>query len=89
MYSADGIAKRRNGRAEPTEEMIAGLVCSVCRTDYRRSSDREAKVVSHHGDAQLLACEGVCARMASGSVNGVDETPLPLADRVHNYEVGR
>ncbi|MDX6312397.1 hypothetical protein [Actinacidiphila soli] len=89
MYSADGIAKRRNGRAEPTEEMIAGLVCSVCRTDYRRSPDKDARVVSHHGDTQLLACEGVCARMASGSVTGVDETPLPLADRVRNYEVGR
>ncbi|MGP3999897.1 hypothetical protein [Streptomyces sp. 8N706] len=66
--------------------MIAGLVCIVCRTDYRSAPDTDAVVVSHHSDKQLLACGGVCARMASGSVTGHDETPLPLAERMHDYE---
>ncbi|MGP3952147.1 hypothetical protein [Streptomyces sp. 7N604] len=89
MYSPDAISNRRHSRAEPTEEMMAGLVCVVCRTDYRQAPDTDAKVVSHHGNKQLLACEGVCARMASGSVTGLGETPLPLAERLHNYEVER
>ncbi|MGP3984000.1 hypothetical protein [Streptomyces sp. KR80] len=87
MYSPDAISNRRHRRTEPTEEMIAGLVCIICRTDYRRSPGTDAKVVSHHSEEQLLACEGVCARMATGSVTGLDETPLTLAERMHNYGV--
>ncbi|MET7764360.1 hypothetical protein ABZS71_20920 [Streptomyces sp. NPDC005393] len=89
MYSPDAISSRRRGRPEPTEEMIAGLVCIVCHTDYRRAPDTDAMVVSHHSDKQLLACEGVCARMAGGSVISPDETPLPLVERVHRYETER
>jgi hypothetical protein len=66
--------------------MIAGLVCIVCRTDYRRAPDTDAMVVGHHSGKQLLACERVCARMAGGPVIGSDETPLPLAKRMHRYE---
>lgn len=86
MYSPDAISNRRHSRTEPSEEMIAGLVCVVCRTDYRAAPDTDAAVVSHHSEKQLLACAGVCARMASGSVTGLAETPLPLAERMHRYE---
>jgi hypothetical protein len=65
--------------------MISGLVCIICRADYRKAPGTEAMVVSHHGGKQLLACEGVCARLASGSVTGLDETPLPLAKRVQRH----
>ncbi|MDX3228418.1 hypothetical protein [Streptomyces sp. ME19-01-6] len=40
-------------------------------------------VVSHHSGKQLLACEGICARMVGGFVISPDETPLPLAERMH------
>lgn len=86
MYSSDAISSRRRSHSEPTEEMVAGLVCVVCRTDYRRAPDTDAMVVAHHSGKQLLACEGVCARMAGGSVNGSDGTPLPLVERIHRYE---
>ena len=87
MYSPHAISSRRPSRTEPTEEMIAGLVCTVCRTDYRTAPDTHAAmVVSHHSDRQLLACQGVCARMACGSVTGLLETPLPLAERIQRHE---
>ncbi|MFI6495311.1 hypothetical protein [Streptomyces sp. NPDC050564] len=82
MYSQDSISGRRRGRAEPTPEMLSGLACLMCGTDYRNAPDLEVVVVSHRDDKQLLACHGTCARMASGSVSGLDETPLPLAERV-------
>jgi hypothetical protein len=85
MYSQNAISSRSRGRAEPTEEMISGLVCVVCRADYRTAPATDAMVVSHHNDHQLLACRGVCARMASGSTAGLDETPPPLAERVRKH----
>lgn len=86
MYSSDAISGRRPNRSEPTEEMIAGLVCVVCRTDYRSAPNTEATVVAYHGDRQLLACAGVCARMTSGSTTGIDESPPPLAERVQRHQ---
>ncbi|MFF3290642.1 hypothetical protein [Streptomyces sp. NPDC003023] len=88
MYSQDSISSRRRGRPEPTREMLSGLACLMCGTDYRSAPDAEAVVVSHRDDKQLLACHGTCARMASGSVNGLDETPLPLAERVRRHGAG-
>ncbi|MET7664487.1 hypothetical protein ACWGDS_07645 [Streptomyces sp. NPDC055059] len=88
MYSQDSISGRRRGRPEPTAETLAGLTCLICGTDYRNAPGPEAVVVSHRDDKQLLACHGTCARMASGSVNGVDETPLPLAERVRRHRAG-
>ncbi|MET7518264.1 hypothetical protein ABZS88_33395 [Streptomyces sp. NPDC005480] len=88
MYSQDSISGRRRGRPEPTTEMLSGLTCLICGTDYRKAPDPEAVVVSHRDDKQLLACHGTCARMASGSVNGLDETPLPLAERVRRHQAG-
>ncbi|MCX4903912.1 hypothetical protein [Streptomyces sp. NBC_00878] len=85
MYSQDSISSHRRGRPEPTPEMLSGLACLMCGTDYRNTPDPEAVVVSHRDDKQLLACHGTCARMASGSVNGLDETPLPLAERVRRH----
>jgi hypothetical protein len=89
MYSHDAISNRRRSHSEPTEEMVAGLVCVVCRTDYRRAPDAGTLVVAHHSGRQLLACEGVCTRMAGGAVNSTDELPLPLVERVHRYEAER
>ncbi|MEV2194740.1 hypothetical protein AB0I02_27680 [Streptomyces phaeochromogenes] len=85
MYSQDSISGHRRGRPEPTAEMLAGLACLICGTDYRNAPDPEAVVVSHRDDKQLLACHGTCARMACGSVNGLDETPLPLTERVRAH----
>lgn len=85
MYSQDSISGRRRGRPEPTTEMLSGLACLICGTDYRNAPDPAAVVVSHRADRQLLACHGTCARMASGSVDGLDETPLPLAERVRRH----
>ena len=85
MYSQDSISGRRRGRPEPTAEMLSGLACLICGTDYRNAPDPAAVVVSHRADRQLLACHGTCARMASGSVDGLDETPLPLAERVRRH----
>jgi hypothetical protein len=86
MYSADAISKRQK-HTEPTEEMIAGLVCIVCRTDYRQTPDKDPKVVSYHGEQPLLACAGVCARMAGGSITGLPDAPppAPLEDRVRAF----
>lgn len=86
MYSQDSISGRRRGRPEPTAEMLSGLACLICGTDYRNAPAPEAVVVSHRDDRQLLACHGTCARIASGSVNGLDETPLPLAERVGRHQ---
>jgi len=88
MYSQNAISSRSRGGAEPTAEMISGLVCVVCRTDYRTAPDTDALVVSYHDDRQLLACRGVCARMASGSATGLNETPPPLAERVNRHSAG-
>lgn len=85
MYSQDAISSRRRRRPEPTQEMIFGLACLVCRTDYRNAPDADARVVSHHDDEQMLACVGVCARLASGSTTGLDETPLPLDERMRRH----
>ncbi|MER7398068.1 hypothetical protein ABT381_21480 [Streptomyces sp. NPDC000151] len=85
MYSQDSIFGRRRGRPEPTAEMLSGLACLICGTDYRSASAPEAVVVSYRDDRQLLACRGTCARMASGSVGGLDEAPLPLAERERRH----
>ncbi|MEH0555226.1 hypothetical protein [Streptomyces sp. B21-101] len=89
MYSQDSISGRRRGRPEPTAEVLSGLTCLVCATDYRNAPDTEAVVVSHRDDKQLLACRGTCARIASGSADGLDETPLPLAERVLGHRADR
>ncbi|GGX56891.1 hypothetical protein [Streptomyces fructofermentans] len=88
MYSQDSISGRRRGRPEPTPEVLSGLACLICGTDYRTGPDPEPVVASHKDDKQLLACRGTCARMASGSVDGLDETPLPLAERVRRHGSG-
>lgn len=85
MYSQDSISGRRRGRTEPTTAMLSGLACLICGTDYLDAPAPEVVVVSHRDDKQMLACHGTCARMASGSVNGLDETPLPLAERVRRH----
>ncbi|GGS15931.1 hypothetical protein GCM10010252_64250 [Streptomyces aureoverticillatus] len=85
MYSQDSISGHRRSRSEPTAEMLSGLQCLICGTDYRSASAPEAVVVSHRDDKQLLACRGTCARMASGAADGLDETPLPLAERVSRH----
>ncbi|MFF7525746.1 hypothetical protein ACIP8U_28680 [Streptomyces pseudovenezuelae] len=85
MYSQDSISGHRRGRREPTPEVLAGLACLICGTDYRNAPDAEAVVVAHRDDKQLLACRGTCARMAGASVDGLDETPLPLAERVRAH----
>ncbi|GAA1899252.1 hypothetical protein GCM10009837_22280 [Streptomyces durmitorensis] len=85
MYSQDSISGRRRGRSEPTAEMLSGLACSVCGADFRQAHDGEEAVVSHRDDKQLLACHGTCARMATGSVTGLDEPPLPLAERMRRH----
>ncbi|MFF8321614.1 hypothetical protein ACF06V_31170 [Streptomyces bobili] len=86
MYSQESISGRRRGRPEPTAETLSGLACLVCATDYRAASAREAVVVSHRDGRPLLACRGTCARMAGGSVDGLDETPLPLDERVRRHQ---
>lgn len=91
MYSQDAISGRRRGRPEPTAEMLSGLACLICGTDFRNApeADANAVVVSHRDDKQLLACHGTCARLASGSVTGLDETPLPLAERMRRHRADR
>ncbi|MFD0306226.1 hypothetical protein [Streptomyces sp. NPDC127119] len=89
MYSQDAISGHRRGRPEPTAEMLSGLACLMCGTDYRTAPDPEAVVVSHHDGGQLLACHGTCARMACGSGNGLGETALPLAERVRRHRADR
>ncbi|OQD53843.1 hypothetical protein BM536_026725 [Streptomyces phaeoluteigriseus] len=86
MYSQESISGHRRGRPEPTAETLSGLACLICATDYRDASAPEAVVVSHRDDRQLLACRGTCARMAGGSVDGLDETPLPLDERVRRHQ---
>ncbi|MEU9188848.1 hypothetical protein AB0D14_30755 [Streptomyces sp. NPDC048484] len=85
MYSQDAISGHRRGRPEPTAEMLSGLACLMCGTDYRNSPDPEAVVVSQHDGGQLLACHGTCARMACGSVNGLGGTPLALDERLRRH----
>ncbi|KAA0940254.1 MULTISPECIES: hypothetical protein [Streptomyces] len=89
MYSQDAISGHRRERSEPSAEMLAGLACLMCGTDYRKAAGPTAVVVSHHAGAQLLACHGTCARMACGSVDGLDETPLPLEERVRGHRGDR
>lgn len=89
MYSQDAIHSRRSGRSGPTEETLAGLACAICGTDYRSAPATDARVVSRLADQRTLACQGVCARLACGSATGLDETPLPLAERVSRYEAGQ
>ncbi|MGX1272980.1 hypothetical protein [Streptomyces phaeoluteigriseus] len=86
MYSQESISGRRRGRPEPTAETLSGLACLICATDYRAASAPEAVVVSHRDDRQLLACRGTCARMAGASLDGLDETPVPLDERVRRHE---
>jgi hypothetical protein len=85
MYSQDAIHGHRRAGSEPTAEMLSGLACLSCGTDYRNAPDTNAVVVSHRDDRQQLACHGVCARLVSGSVSGLDETPLPLDERVSRH----
>ncbi|MDX3529883.1 hypothetical protein P1P75_26580 [Streptomyces sp. ID05-39B] len=86
MYSQESISGRRRGRPEPTAETLSGLACLICATDYRSASAPEAVVVSDRGGRPLLACRGTCARMAGGSVDGLDVTPLPLDERVRRHQ---
>ncbi|MEU0116406.1 hypothetical protein ABZ137_22600 [Streptomyces bobili] len=86
MYSQESISGHRRGRPEPTAETLSGLACLICATDYRDASAPEAVVVSHRDGRPLLACRGTCARMAGGSVDGLDETPLPLDERVRRHQ---
>ncbi|MDQ1035018.1 hypothetical protein QFZ75_001434 [Streptomyces sp. V3I8] len=89
MYSQDAISGHRRGRPEPSAEMLSGLACLTCGTDYRKTPGPEAVVVSHRAGGQLLACRGTCARMACGSVDGLGETPLPLEERVRGHQGDR
>ncbi|MFB9523087.1 MULTISPECIES: hypothetical protein [Streptomyces] len=89
MYSQSSISSRRSGRPAPTEEMLHGLACVICGTDYRTAATADAVVVAHGHDGPALACRGVCARMSSGSAAGLDEPRPPLAERVRRYEAGR
>ncbi|MEF3118178.1 hypothetical protein RB636_34005 [Streptomyces chrestomyceticus] len=86
MYSQSSIYSRCASRSAPTEEMLWGLSCVVCGTDYRSAPTADAQVVSRGAEGPTLACRGVCARLASGSATGLDETPLPLTERVRRYE---
>ncbi|MDX3244588.1 hypothetical protein [Streptomyces sp. ME18-1-4] len=65
--------------------MLSGLACLICGTDFRDALAPEAVVASRREGRQLLACQGTCARMASGSVDGLDESPLPPAERVRGH----
>jgi hypothetical protein len=97
MYSQDAIFNRnssRNGnrnisRSETITAMDSGLACVTCGTDYRNAPEADAVVVSHRDNKQRLACRGVCARQASGSAAGLDETPLPLTERIRGHETSR
>jgi hypothetical protein len=95
MYSQDAIFNRNSKsnssrtRTETSADMAAGLACVICGTDYRSSPTADTVVVSHRDDKQLLACRGVCARQSSGSATGLDETPLPLTERIRRHEAGR
>lgn len=86
MYSQSSIYSRCNSRSAPTEEMLFGLTCVICGTDYRSVPTADGLVVSRSDDGPTLACRGVCARLASGSATGLDETPLSLTERVRRYE---
>jgi hypothetical protein len=71
-----------------SEEMIAGLACTVCGTDYR-DQQRPAVVVGHHSGGQLFACQGRCATTHCGSADGLGEEPaLSLDERAAEFEVG-
>jgi hypothetical protein len=89
MYSQNSIHSRRRDSSGPTPEALSGLTCLMCGTDYRNVPDPEVVVVSHRDGKQQLACRGTCARMASGAVNGLEETPLPLAERVRRHGADR
>jgi hypothetical protein len=93
MYSQDSIFNRgSNGsrsRSETIAAMASGLACVICGTDFRDSPTTDEVVVSHRDDRQLLACRTVCARLASGSPTGLDETPLPLAERMRLHDSDR
>ncbi|MET9498835.1 hypothetical protein [Streptomyces sp. NPDC006552] len=87
MYSQASISSHHRGsRSAPTEETLSGLTCAICGLDYRTAPDAEAVLVSRGAEGSTVACQGVCARMASGSATGLDETPPPLAERVRRYE---
>ncbi|MFD3516047.1 hypothetical protein [Streptomyces sp. NPDC058657] len=89
MYSQSSISSHRSSRSAPTEEALHGLTCVICGTDYRTAPAAETVAVSHGGEASVLACRGVCARMAGGPVTGPDATVPPLAERVRRYEAAR
>ncbi|MFK8845165.1 hypothetical protein [Streptomyces sp. Ac-502] len=86
MYSQSSIYSRCNSRSAPTEEMLFGLTCVICGIDYRSAPTADALVVSRSAEGSTLACRGVCARLASGSASGLDESPPPLTERVRRYE---
>jgi hypothetical protein len=88
MYSQDAIYGRNRHRYEPSADMAAGLACVICGTDLRVPERSDAVVSSHHEGGQLLACRGRCARLASGSPSGLDEPPLPLAERLRRHRSG-
>ncbi|MFJ6700143.1 hypothetical protein ACIQM4_29420 [Streptomyces sp. NPDC091272] len=89
MYSQSSISSHRGGRPAPTEETLHGLTCVICGADYRTTPSADAVSVSHGTEGSVLACAGVCARMAGGPTTGPKDTPLPLAERVRRYEAGR
>ncbi|MEO3751554.1 hypothetical protein [Streptomyces sp. B6B3] len=88
MYSPDSIFRRNRHRYEPTADMAAGLSCVICGTDLRDPRRSDAVVSAHHEGRQLLACRGRCAHLASGSSTGLDEPPLPLAERLRRHRSG-
>ncbi|MGC0418818.1 hypothetical protein [Embleya sp. AB8] len=86
MYSQHSIAgHRRSSRPETTVAMTYGLACTMCGNDLRAPADRpapDAVPVGHVEERQTFACRGVCARLASGSADGIAEEPTPLEQRI-------
>jgi hypothetical protein len=92
MYSQHSIAgHRRSSRPETTVEMTYGLACTMCGRDLRPTEEKpghDAVPVGRVDDRQTFACRGVCARLGSGSADGLAEEPVPLADRVAAFTKG-
>lgn len=68
--------------------MTYGLVCVQCAVDYRLQT-RPHVVVAHYNGGQLMACEGPCAIANSGSADGGQgEHPVPLSERIAEWDAG-
>ncbi|OPC83840.1 hypothetical protein B4N89_25480 [Embleya scabrispora] len=84
MYSQHSIAGHRRS-PRPTAEMTYGLACTMCGRDLRAPADKpapDAVPVGHVEERQTFACRGVCARLASGSADGIAEEPVSLEERI-------